>query len=536
MADALAINTSATAMDMANAIFGSGVTVVSSSFTGASTASGIYSGGTVTSPGVLPSESGVILSTGNVLSFAPGGNDPNLISSTTTANGTAGYDPLSQLAGSQTYDAAVLTTTFIPTGNVMTMQIVFSSEEYLEYVNSGFNDIVSIWVNGEPATLTVGSGAISIDNINNVSNSNLYVDNPADLDPALAYNTEMDGFTVTLTLKANVVPGQENTMVIAIADTGDDAYDSNLIIAGDSVQVALIAQDDIADIAKSHPTIVDLLANDQSSTGLQLSITSINGVPVQPGDSVVLTTGETITLLPDGTISVLSTGSQQSSVFSYEVTDSSGNSDVAFATVNTVPCFVTGTMIETPHGPRRVESLQAGDLVLTRDHGPQPVRWVGRALRRAVGADRPVVIPAGSFGGHGELRLSQRHRILMTGAGPDMICGLTEALVPAAHLVAAGLATLIGKGELVLYHHFLFDRHEIVTANGLASESYLPTATNALGYDALARAEIERLFPRAFSMEKAGPFALARPVLKRHEMLLIAQMQANDAAERRLSA
>ena len=62
------------------------------------------------------------------------------------------------------------------------MQIVFSSEEYLEYVDSGFNDVVGVFVNGQPAQLTVGTGEISIDNINDQTNSNLYIDNPATAD------------------------------------------------------------------------------------------------------------------------------------------------------------------------------------------------------------------------------------------------------------------------------------------------------------------------------------------------------------------
>lgn len=61
----LPINTSASAMQMANAIFGDGVTVVNASYTGANGSSGIYSNGDSIAPGVTPSDSGVILSTGN---------------------------------------------------------------------------------------------------------------------------------------------------------------------------------------------------------------------------------------------------------------------------------------------------------------------------------------------------------------------------------------------------------------------------------------------------------------------------------------
>lgn len=90
---------------------------------------------------------------------------------------------------------------------------------------------------GKKAQLTVGDGDISINNINPTTNGNLYVDNTNDI-----YNTEMDGFTVTLTLKAPVIPGQVNSIRIGIADGGDTAYDSNLLIAGDSIQTGVIAQ------------------------------------------------------------------------------------------------------------------------------------------------------------------------------------------------------------------------------------------------------------------------------------------------------
>ena len=61
---------------------------------------------------------------------------------------------------------------------------------------------MGLWVNGQKAHLTVGDGDISINNINPKSNGNLYVDNAKD-----QFNTKMDGFTVTLTLKAPVKAG-----------------------------------------------------------------------------------------------------------------------------------------------------------------------------------------------------------------------------------------------------------------------------------------------------------------------------------------
>ena len=70
------------------------------------------------------------------------------------------------MAGAQTFDAAVFEAEFIPAGSTQTMQFVFSSEEYLEWVGTGGNDVVGVWVNGEQADMTIGTGDISSDNIN----------------------------------------------------------------------------------------------------------------------------------------------------------------------------------------------------------------------------------------------------------------------------------------------------------------------------------------------------------------------------------
>src|SRR5690606_26001535 len=40
-------------------------------------------------------------------------------------------------------------------------------------------------------------------------------------------------------------------------------------------------------------------------------------------------------------------------------------------------CFCRGTLILTDQGEVAVEKLRAGDIVMTRDHGPQPIEWIG---------------------------------------------------------------------------------------------------------------------------------------------------------------
>ena len=68
IATELNINTTATAEQMFNTIFGDGVQLVggTATFSGDAVQSGIYSGALTTIPGVSPSDTGVILSTGIV--------------------------------------------------------------------------------------------------------------------------------------------------------------------------------------------------------------------------------------------------------------------------------------------------------------------------------------------------------------------------------------------------------------------------------------------------------------------------------------
>ena len=517
-ASELPINTAATAMDMANEMFGSGITIVSASYTGAASASGTYSGGDSTAPGITPSDTGVILSTGNATDITNTSGDANINTETSTAQGTAGDTDLDTMSGQTTFDAAVFEADFIPDGSTLTMQVVFSSEEYLEYVNSGFNDAVGIWVNGQPAELTVGSGNISIDEINDTSNENLYVDNPAS---AEVYNTEMDGFTVTLTLKAPVNPGVANTIKIGIADGGDNAVDSNLLIAGESIQTALVAGDDVIEVRAGQTEEFDLLANDVSATGSTLTITEINGQPVTVGDTVVLATGEQITLTPTGMVLADPDADIGTNTFSYTVADTEGNTDVGFVDITTTaPCFTAGTLIDTVRGAVPIETLRVGDRVITLDHGPKTLRWIGRTTRRAEGRDAPIRLAAGALGPHDAIELSPNHRVFIASPIAEMHFGTHEVFVKAKHLVNGHSIRRRCDGQRVVYIHLLFDRHEVIRGNGLWSESYHPGAQTQDSFDPDTLGELLRLFPDIKTdSRRFGP--VARMSLRRFETRLL---------------
>jgi len=93
------------------------------------------------------------------------------------------------------------------------------------------------------------------------------------------------------------------------------------------------------------------------------------------------------------------------------------------------PCFVAGTEVDTPFGPRKVDDLKPGDFVLTRDAGPQAIRWIGATTVTPEGVDdglRPVRIRAGALGPgipDRDLEVSPLHRILIRAPQVPLLFG-----------------------------------------------------------------------------------------------------------------
>ncbi len=362
IATELNINSTATPMDLAAAIFGDGIVVTSATFSGDPASVGIYSGAQSTIAGIVPGDTGVILSTGLASSFtnSSGTTNTNTAPGTTQnlTNGAVDADPLlNGIAGQQTFDGAILTVTFVPDGDFLTMQFVFSSEEYPEYVGSAFNDVFGVWVNGTfvPASVT-SNGEIAINTVNGGLNQNLYIDNTAD-----QFNTEMDGFTRVLTIKAPVNIGQANTIRIGLADAGDASFDSNLLIIGNSAQTLALAFDDELQLLANSSRTFDILANDNDQTDGGLTITHLNGTPVVAGQTITLSTGEQVRLNADSTVTVFSDGNLGANTLTYSIVDSTGNTDGGFITINTIAAVTRDGIIEGTAGNDVIAAGYAGD-------------------------------------------------------------------------------------------------------------------------------------------------------------------------------
>ncbi|HSF64215.1 MAG TPA: Hint domain-containing protein [Paracoccaceae bacterium] len=177
--------------------------------------------------------------------------------------------------------------------------------------------------------------------------------------------------------------------------------------------------------------------------------------------------------------------------------------------------FARGTRVAMADGSlREVETLRPGDRVLTRDHGPQPLRWLGRARLRAAGAFAPVVIPAGTLGNAGDLTVSRHHRLFLYRPEARANLPTAELLVQARHFAEAGLATL-REGGFVDYYSLVFDRHEIIYAEGIPAESLMvsPATLDRLprGLAEEVRARLPGLSHRPHFGTEAGAQAIRPP-------------------------
>ena len=157
--------------------------------------------------------------------------------------------------------------------------------------------------------------------------------------------------------------------------------------------------------------------------------------------------------------------------------------------------FARGTVITLATGQQRaIENLVPSDKVLTRDHGGQPIRWIGGTTLRAVGAFAPVVISAGAMGNTGDLIVSQHHRMFLYQRSRKAGLPTAELFVQAKHLVDGG-QIFLRPGGFVDYFSLVFDRHEIIYAEGVPAESLMVNDATVSRLPPDLAAEVKARFP-----------------------------------------
>ncbi len=183
------------------------------------------------------------------------------------------------------------------------------------------------------------------------------------------------------------------------------------------------------------------------------------------------------------------------------------------------PCFVRGTKIATLQGAKLVQDIEIGDMVLTADHGFQPVRWVGNRKVAGNAEHAPIRIAKGAMGNHRVLLVSPQHKMLVRGWKADLIFGAEEVLVPAKALIN-DKDIIVQRQSEVEYFHIMFDQHELIFAEGCATESFDPSA-DLITKDPDVFEELLALFPEKFMNRELIKTHTARPTLRRSEALTI---------------
>ncbi len=243
-----------------NALIGNGVVTSNHSFSGNPTQIGFFSD----SLGLIGMDSGFVLSTGGVDSIGNIGVDtmfglPQTYSLATDFFGSGDADLLTiansvpamigqTFSVTSTQDAAIIEFDFVPSSDTVKFNYVFASEEYLQYVNSQYNDVFAFLISGPgisgPYASPIGfpNGAINIaevpnsspslpitvSTVNDTTNSQYY--NHDSLAQVSAFNGYTDVFTAT----AVVTPCETYHIKLAIADGSDGTLDSGVLFEAGS--------------------------------------------------------------------------------------------------------------------------------------------------------------------------------------------------------------------------------------------------------------------------------------------------------------
>ncbi|MBS1301243.1 Hint domain-containing protein [Loktanella sp. SALINAS62] len=173
--------------------------------------------------------------------------------------------------------------------------------------------------------------------------------------------------------------------------------------------------------------------------------------------------------------------------------------------VDAVPiCLTAGTLIDTPDGARLIDDLRVGDLVTTWDGDARPVRMIHS--RRIKGDDLrhnrklwPVCIQAGAMGfglPQRNLWVSPQHRMLYQSIRVPLLFGEDAVFIRAKSMAATFEQVYVDSGlSEITYVQLVFDRHEVIFAEGAATESFHPGEEVIATMSPDARAELFTLFP-----------------------------------------
>lgn len=157
----------------------------------------------------------------------------------------------------------------------------------------------------------------------------------------------------------------------------------------------------------------------------------------------------------------------------FRLIDINTNTQSQMLTLTTWGSFGMGTKISMANGlVQAIEDLKVGDLILTRDHGPLPIRAIGHNTVRAQGQFAPVVIKKGAIGNSDDLVVRPDHRLFVNQRNDLVDLGRSEVLIRAKHLID-GDSIYQMMGGYVDYVQVTLEENCVLYAHGVCAESQL---------------------------------------------------------------
>ncbi len=263
----------------------------------------------------LGMQQGIVLTTGSDTMVT----GPNNVGSEGLDNLAPGDPQLNTLAGATTHDACALEFDMAVLSDSVEFRYIFGSEEYLEWVSSGYNDAFAFFISGpgiagqQNIALVPGTATpVTIDNVNTGSYSQYYVNNGDGYTApqnGSNYYIQYDGFTTLLTAKKKgLQPCQTYHLKLVIADAGDGIYDSGVFLEANSLTSNFVSIDTAEtnvpnvqnamegcvqgvirfrmDHAVSQPTTVNYTISGTATNGVDYNNIS-NSIVIPAGDTVV---------------------------------------------------------------------------------------------------------------------------------------------------------------------------------------------------------------------------------------------------------
>jgi len=229
-----------------NIFLGDGVEVINVDYQGDPLAVGYFKN----AQSEVGIERGILLTSGRAASVncgsGPLGADCNGNQFSSNSTNSAITDPdLASIASGGLNDVARFTITFIPTSDTLRFKYVFASEEYPEWACSPFNDVFGFFIsgpgitgpfqnNGKNIALVPGTNTpVTINNINPGACGSQYIqyynDNSTNNGQPV-----YDAYLSVFIAEAVVIPCETYTIKLAVADVGDDAYDTGVFLEAKS--------------------------------------------------------------------------------------------------------------------------------------------------------------------------------------------------------------------------------------------------------------------------------------------------------------